>query len=115
MKPPPLRSTHTDPDGIPTHRTTYYDANGKVELTMDTIVCADDPCAVKCPRCWKWHHVVTNTRASVASIKDTPPECQVLCDSCESVLLEAYPEHCSSLLIRAHREAANDPYRRAIA
>ena len=37
---------------------------------------------IKCPRCWKQHHVVDNFDG--------------LCDGCQDVLIRFYPEHPST-------------------
>lgn len=63
----------------------------------------DDPRMRKCPRCWRWHGIVTNT--------PWQGEREVFCDRCEAVLLNDHKSHEAAIAIHNHRSAGLDPYR----
>jgi len=65
---------------------------------------SDDPEAVKCPRCLRWHGVKHNARWPVESMEDGFAERHVICDRCSGVLLENYPGHPVSEVVRANRK-----------
>jgi hypothetical protein len=54
----------------------------------------DNPDYVKCPRCWHYHAIKENHDS--------------LCDRCCNVLIDAWPDHPSTPLIKANMAAQRE-------
>ncbi len=67
-------------------------------MDVQVMRAVDDPNLVKCPRCLRWHGVRFNTNWPVEP--NVPPERQVICDRCTSVLLSDHPNHDVCVAIR---------------
>lgn len=76
---------------------------------------SSDEHAVKCPRCWHWHHIADNyghTDDEIAADdakylvmerkkNETALSREKLCDRCQQIILDDYPEHESVPFIKA--------------
>lgn len=71
----------------------------------------DDGRNVKCPRCWHHHGCIENFGHLPDEIEANPRlGMEKLCDRCQSVILEEYPNHPSAVHIRAALELQRGKY-----
>lgn len=84
-------------------------------MTDEVSAAVEDPRAVKCPRCWRWHGVIYNTRWPVESLGDGLTERHVICDRCQKVLLTDHPAHtvCVSILENLNWQRETRPWQNA--
>lgn len=63
----------------------------------------DDGHNVKCPRCWRWHGVLENFghEPGCALPEGRNPDREKLCDRCQKIILEHFPDHPSVPHIKA--------------
>ncbi len=66
---------------------------------------------VKCPRCWHWHGVVENFGHLPEEGKADPSLVkEKLCDKCQKIILEYYPDHPSVPFIKEALRKQKDKY-----
>lgn len=77
-----------------------------------TIKSMDDGHNVKCPRCWHWHGVTENFGHEPGAVlpDGRNPDKEKLCDRCQQIILEEYPEHPAVPYIRAAQAAQKLKY-----
>ena len=67
---------------------------------------------VKCPRCWHWHGVIENFghEPGVVLPDGRNPDEEKLCDPCQQVILNDFPDHPSVPYIKAALEGQRARY-----
>lgn len=85
-----------------------------VYLQASVISLPKDGHSVKCPRCLHWHGVTENFGHTPEDIAADPELArEKLCDDCQALILEHFPNHPSVPHILAAQEAQRVQYTRA--
>lgn len=87
-----------------------YD-NSIERFDTELTVLTDDPHIVKCPRCWHCHGVTENFGHLPEEIEADPSLAkEKLCDNCQQIILNDYPNHPSVPYIKAALTAQREKY-----